>query len=489
MLIRHLITVLGLLAIGAGCSHQPDRAADVRASRILQEPSAFLVKPYLQWGDSPDASEGQSIEVLWHDMDVDAEWAVESSVHSSRTWKKEAVPVMRRIAVPSVAPHRLYRARLTGLEPGNEFSYRLRKGRELVFSATGSAPKPGDKAYRFVVFGDCGANTKEQRAVAYEAYLAHPDFVMIAGDIVYNRGRISEYREKYWPVYNSEEASPSLGAPLLRSTVFLAAPGNHDISTRDLGAFPDALAYFLYWAQPLNGPPGEEGSAHVPRLEGPDANQRAFKEAAGLAYPRMANFSFDYGNGHWTVLDANPYVDWANRDLQAWVAADLAASRAARWRFVALHQPGFNSARSHADEQNMRLLSQVFETGKVDVVFCGHVHNYQRSFPLHFTPEKGADGKPLRQKGLVGGRWKLDRAFDGRTNTRPDGVIYVITGAGGASLYNPEQQDDPASWQEFTAKFISKTQSLTLAEVDAENLTIRQVSPQGQELDRFVITK
>jgi hypothetical protein len=190
---------------------------------------------------------------------------------------------------------------------------------------------------------------------------------------------------------------------LLRSTVFLAAPGNHDIGTRDLGAYPDALAYFLYWAQPLNGPRGEEGTAHVPRLEGPDANQRAFKEAAGPAYPRMANFSFDFGNSHWTVLDANSYVDWTNRDLQAWVAADLAASRAARWRFVALHQPGFNSARKHADEQNIRLLSGVFEAGKVDVVFCGHVHNYQRSFPVRFTPEKRADNRPRRGKELVGG--------------------------------------------------------------------------------------
>ena len=117
------------------------------------------------------------------------------------------------------------------------------------------------------------------------------------------------------------------------------------------------------------------------------------------------------------------------------------------------------------------------------------MHNYQRSFPLRFTPEEGADNRPLRRKELVGGRWNLDRAFDGRTNTRPDGVIYLIAAVGAASPQNPEQQDDPASWQEFTDKFISKTHSLTVAEVDAASLTIRQLSPQGQELDRFVITK
>jgi hypothetical protein len=68
-------------------------------------------------------------------------------------------------------------------------------------------------------------------------------------------------------------------------------------------------------------------------------------------------------------------------------------------------------------------------------------------------------------------------------------VIYVVTGAGGQHLYNPEQQDDPASWQEFTDKHISKVHSLTVAEVDGRTLTVRQVTADGEEVDRFVVTK
>jgi 3',5'-cyclic AMP phosphodiesterase CpdA len=359
----------------------------------------------------------------------------------------------------------------------------------VVFGSDATAPKAGQTPFRFVVFGDCGANTKEQKAVAYQAYRERPDFVMITGDIVYNRGRISEYRENFWPVYNANDASPSLGAPLMRSTLFLAAPGNHDIASRDLAAYPDGLAYFLVWRLPQNGPSGEDGSSLVPRLAGPTAGQKAFRDAAGLSYPRMANYSFDYGNAHWTVLDANPYVDWSDPSLRAWVRSDLSAAARATWRFVACHQPAFNSAQKHSDEQNMRVLTDVFEEGKVDVVFCGHVHNYQRTLPLHFVPEKRPGGQPLRQKGLIPGRWTLDRSYDGQKSTRPDGVIYLITGAGGASLYNPEQQDQPSSWQEFTHKFISKVHSLTVAEVDGSRLTVRQVSLDGAELDRFVITK
>jgi hypothetical protein len=108
----------------------------------------------------------------------------------------------------------------------------------------------------------------------------------------------------------------------------------------------------------------------------------------GDTYPRMANFSFDYGNAHWTVLDSNPYVDWTNPELRGWAERDLAAARERTWRFVAFHHPGFNSSKAHLNDQQMRLLADVFEAGGVDVVFSGHVQNYQRTYPLRFTPEK-----------------------------------------------------------------------------------------------------
>ena len=484
-----MIAAVWLLVAVMGCGRSGDVVPLSTASAAEKPASPFLVKPYLQWGDSPNWQSGSGILVLWQDDDVETGWALEYRA-GAKVWQKAGPPAMRRVTVKGVAPHRVYQASLKGLAPGAEFTYRLRKGGEPVFSARSHAPVAGDQPYRFVVFGDCGANTSEQRAIAYQAYQAHPDFVLITGDIVYDRGRISEYHEKFWPIYNADDASPANGVPLLRSTLFLAAPGNHDIGSRDLNQYPDGLAYFLYSAQPLNGPCGVEGSAHVPVLKGPEENRRAFQEAAGPAYPRIANFSFDYGNAHWLVLDANPYVDWTDQGLRAWVEHDLAAARNATWRFVGLHQPGFQSARKHSDEQNMRQFWPISSRRKkVDIVFCGHVHNYQRTRPLHFVPDRQADGKPMRQKELVAGQWSLDKTFDGQSNTRPDGVIYLVTGGGGATLYNPEQQDDPTTWQDFTHKFISKVHSLTIAEVHGPSLLVRQLSLEGAELDRFVINK
>lgn len=87
------------------------------------------------------------------------------------------------------------------------------------------------------------------------------------------------------------------------------------------------------------------------------------------------------------------------------------------------------------------------------------------------------------------GAWTLDKAFDGKADTSPEGVIYLVTGAGGQHLYNPEQQDQPDTWQGFTHKFVSQVHSLTVADVDGPSLTIRQLSAEGKELDRFTITK
>ena len=95
----------------------------------------------------------------------------------------------------------------------------------------------------------------------------------------------------------------------------------------------------------------------------------------------MANFSVDYGNAHWTVLDANPYVDWSGQG-----PAGLGRRRPRLG-------PGFHLAvrrlppprastppAKHYEQQQMRaLIADVLEAGKVDMVFNGHVHNYQRT--------------------------------------------------------------------------------------------------------------
>ena len=49
--------------------------------------------------------------------------------------------------------------------------------------------------------------------------------------------------------------------------------------------------------------------------------------------------------------------------------------------------------------------------------------------------------------------------FDGENDTTPDGVVYIVTGAGGAGAYDPDQTDNVPTWQPYTQKLISDVYS------------------------------
>jgi predicted phosphodiesterase len=460
-------------------------------TQLTNAQSLFINKPYIQIGNIASAS---TLKILWHVPDTDVKWELEHRANTKISWRKADTITYTVLTQVNVTPNRVYHASLSGLKPGETFQYRILKDGVEVFNAEAKANKSVNQPYQFVVMGDIGAETSDQKKLAERAYLEKPDFIAVPGDIVYENGLVSEYNKKFWPIYNADKAD-SNGAPIMRSIPFIAAVGNHDADTRDLDKMPDALAYYMFFDQPLNGPLAAEGSAIVPILKGSEKNKKAFYDAAGETYPRMSNFSYDYGNAHWTVIDADTYVDWTDSILKNWVMNDLAASKNATWHFVMFHHPGFNSALEHNEQQHMRLLAPVFEKAKVDIVFNGHVHNYQRSYPMFFKPIKngtllvgGKDNKTVRGRVVVG-KWTLDKNFDGISNTHPKGVIYVITGAGGQELYNPEQENDPETWQKFTHKFISTVHSLTSVAVNGNKLVIRQIDINGKELDKFVVEK
>jgi 3',5'-cyclic AMP phosphodiesterase CpdA len=484
-----IVVVAGLTAGVVAAWRELGNYGGPASARTRAPGWVFLVDPYVQLGDAPRAASSERLTVLWQAADAEAAWSVEVRDSASAPWRRGGEPQWRRAGRTGGGPRRFYRATLEGLEPGGEVSYRVKRNGATVFNATARARRPAGQPHRFVALGDGGANTWAQSAVAHQAARARPDYIVVTGDLVYYKGRLSEYLGKFFPIYNSDLRSPTAGAPLLRSVPFLVVPGNHDLLERDLGRYPDALAYFLVWALPLNGPLGAPGVPNSPTLRGGATERREFLELAGDAYPRMANYSFDYGDAHWTMLDTNPYADWTDPRLVAWLEADLASARDARWRFVAFHQPPFHSSRAHADEQRTRVLAPLLEKHGVDLVFSGHIHNYQRSYPLRFRPEPRPDGRLVDAKGHVAGQWTLDRTFDGQTRTRPDGIIYLVTGAGGARLYDSSQHGDTASLLPYTARFASDNHSLTIVDVEADRLTVRQVTGEGEEIDRFVVTR
>ena len=136
----------------------------------------FITRPYLQIGQNPSP---QSLELLWHAADLDANWQVEHRNTIKDPWVRSLPAIFTRVAVTGIEAHRVYHAALTGLVPGSIFSYRILKEGKTVFISEAQASKTPDQPYRFVAMGDIGAETTDQKKLALQAWLQKPDFLEI----------------------------------------------------------------------------------------------------------------------------------------------------------------------------------------------------------------------------------------------------------------------------------------------------------------------
>ena len=492
------VTFLGLFpaAEGAFAARQDNAAGGIPKAIPL-----FTALPYLQPGSASKLVEGgESIVIAWQTNGVAAEYRLDYGAKGQKDQHAALTQNQRWSGDKADGEQRInHAAALTGLDLGKKYQYRLSMNGASVLEGFFTTRKPRGEKVRFVSFGDNSFGEVSDRAIAYQAFLAHPDFVMNTGDNVYENGLDNEYAGYFFPVYNADQAGPRIGAPLLRSVPFYTVIANHDVHAKDADKhpvadfhlYPDSLAYFTNMHMPGNGP--------VPTVKtpivGPEDVLKRFADCAGERFPNMANYSFDYGEGHFLCLDSNVYVDPTDPKLQGWIEQDLAGTDA-RWKFVVYHHPAFNVGDDHYAEQHMRALSPLFEKHGVAVVLHGHEHTYQRTRPIRFAPSDLAGAKKVGGKSrLVPGEFTVDRAFDGEKVTKPEGVLYLTTGAGGKHLYDPESNNNPAKWLhpedkniDYVVRFVSDRHSLTTCEMDRDSLTFTQIDGWGNRIDRFRIT-
>ncbi|MBK9141385.1 MAG: metallophosphoesterase [Candidatus Melainabacteria bacterium] len=451
----------------------------------------FLILPYVQLGEGG----GKTLEIAFA---VTADEAIENrryQVVVDNPASRARVRLIARVpvSIAGLSRHYWYRFGIAGFVPGERLIYRVLEEGKCVFSAeTRTPPAPGTDRYRVAVVGDMGTGRGQQMDVAFRIGEASPDLLAMTGDIVYRYGRAGEYLRRYFPVYNTTRKGE--GAPLLRSVPHFTSAGNHCVAKPDMldipsfDVHPDIYAFYMYWSLPLNGPLSRGATVSTPHLVGSDERVRDFLAVAGDRFPVMTNYSFDYGNAHWLVLDANAYMDWTDERLKSWVDEDLARASGATWKFVNFHQPPFTSNLKHKREKRMRLLAEIFQKHGVDIVFSGHAHCYERTFPLKFHLQPGADGSLIDAHGAVHGSIEKDMLFDGVSNTRPDGVIYIVTGAGGAPRDSEYLHEHPELREPFTCKLVGDRHSFTLLDVEPGRVTLRQVDSNGVEIDRIVIS-
>ena len=446
------------------------------------------VQPYVQPGTNAVAVGGvDSSRLVWVTETEAADFTVDFG--PSPSYGRTALPEHRELAAGGRA-HK-YTATLTDLKLDSQVYYRVRQGGKTIRANAFAARKSATNSIHFVAVGDTVRRQPPERRIAWGISQQRPDFLLHLGDIVYFKGKVREYRDRFWPCYNdSARSSPRLGAPIMGSVPFHVVLGNHDVHYGlNLAELPDGLAAFYFFHAPANGPRGLKCSIPV---TGGTEQMAAFRAGAGDSFPGLSFYSFENGPAHFLFLDANTYTDFEEPSLRDWIERDL-RSAGTPWKFVVTHQPAFQTAVKEYNFQHMRLLSPLLERCGVDVVFSGHTHNYQRTKPIKFLPQRSNAGAAL---GWVNGRFDVDNDFDGTTNQLPRGIIHVVSGGGGARLFDLHLNGDPVlvgmdtnNWVPFTARLFSGTFSFSDVTVTPKRFTLRQIDDQGREIDRLEIRK
>lgn len=295
--------------------------------------------------------------------------------------------------------------RLRGLTPGATFSYKI-----YGSTATwiGQALPPAGAPLRFAVFGDSGEGRKQQYWVADALKRWAPDLILHTGDIVYPSGKDKHYNRKYFRPYRR----------LLSRIPLFPALGNHDY--------------------------GNTGN--------PEKGAKRFRKHYARIHRRPKYYSFDAGSAHFVSLDNNNEGDGitaaapirAGSPQARWLERDLASS-SAPWKIVFLHIPIY-TAHHHGDQPALQKeLEPVFRRHKVDVVFQGHNHHYERLKPI-------------------------------------SGIQYVTSGTGGARLY------ELGGKKPFSAEQLSEYGFVGVT-LRSDSLLLEFIDYHGRVRDRHIIKK
>ncbi|HEX7734953.1 MAG TPA: metallophosphoesterase [Ktedonobacteraceae bacterium] len=217
---------------------------------------------------------------------------------------------------------------------------------------------------------------------------ARPTFFYHLGDVVYYYGEARNYFSQFYEPYQ------------LYPAPILAIPGNHDGDVMD-PSVPSLAAYV------------ENFCAPTPRLT---------KEAGDVSRDAMTE-----PNVYWTLetpfatvvgLYTNvPEGGWLDEKQTAWLASELSSAPAEKALIVAMHHPIYSADVLHSGSKYMEtILDNAIQQSQrwPDLVFAGHVHNYQR-----FTRTLADREVPYIVAG-GGGYWNLHRmSLDPQGNPLP----------------------------------------------------------------------
>jgi hypothetical protein len=313
----------------------------------------------------------------------------------------------------------------------------------LLLASPGPAaqvPPVADGGLRVVFFGDSGAGTPDQKAVARQLRRFRPELrhAFLLGDNVYFTGQARRFRSAFHDVY-APFLSPGPDGEL--PVQFHAALGNHD-------------------ARPCAITPGPDGrlapdrEAYSWREEGCDVGEQLADPAFGYAESRryytvelrgaegrlLAEvYILDSGTlgseAHPDPLDA-AQVEWLREALRASHARE--AEQGVRpWRIVTLHRP-LRTPRARG-----YILGKGGH-GEDESLIQGLASTLVGSETPGPDPELQAEMTPVL-KGLVDVVFAGHNHFYARLQPDASGVRHIVSGGGGIAVYEPVKSSAPVA--------------------------------------------
>ncbi|MER0443597.1 metallophosphoesterase family protein [Streptomyces sp. Edi4] len=310
-----------------------------------------------------------------------------------------------------------HHTRLHGLRPDTAYVYEIvHDGAAPVRGTFRTAPGRERAAFRFTSFGDLGTGSSSWSKSALHGAAAvrqverfDPLFHLLNGDLAYANNN-QDRQPQCWDAFMNNMSVSARNRP------WMPAPGNHEVE-----AGGGELGYASY---------------HT-RFALPDNHTRDF---CGNWY------SFQVGSVLFLSVDGNDiaieddasvdpatgrsvYISGYSEGAQLrWLERTLARARAGRevdWIVVSMHQFAMSSsAASHGGDIGIReQLLPLFDRYAVDLVLCGHDHDYERTHPVRGTDP----GSLLRPSVVDDGLREIDTS---------KGTVHLILGGGGTASHD-----------------------------------------------------
>lgn len=328
-----------------------------------------------------------------------------------------------------------HHARLTNLKPGTYYTYAALHDGGRPDAGTFRTAARGRQAFTFTSFGDQavpnttwqpdgkGGYTSVPSGIASPASAdivagieqVDPLFHLLNGDLCY--ANISPDRLRTWQGFFANNTRSARYRP------WMPAAGNHE-------------------NEKSNGPIGF--TAFQTRFDLPDNG--GDDETKGLWY------SFTVGSVHVVVLqnDDVAYQDagdayvhgYSGGAQRAWLEKDLAKARADHsidWVVVCMHQVVISSSDANGADRGVReQWGPLFDRYQVDLVVCGHEHDYERSLPVRGTISGSETLTPN----------PVSTATDVMDTSQ--GTVHMVLGGGGTSSPTNSQFFKPAQAKVIT---------------------------------------